>query len=267
MFNKQEKDINILANYHTHTKRCGHAVGEDREYVEAAIDAGIRILGFSDHTPYPTGTDFKSDMRILLEEADGYFQSISDLREEYKKDIEIYIGVEAEYFPEHFQKLLDFMKDYPLDYMILGNHFVPDEEHGAYVGRAFTDKTLLDIYTENVIAAVKTGKFAYIAHPDLPDYVGADKEIAKTEAFRKICKAAKEYNVPLEINMLGHMRGIQYPSDAMFKIAAEYGNDVIIGMDIHNPKHFARKDAYGYCVKLAEKYGLNLLQKLELHNI
>ena len=27
----------MLANYHTHTYRCRHAVGEDREYVEAAI--------------------------------------------------------------------------------------------------------------------------------------------------------------------------------------------------------------------------------------
>ena len=36
----------MYANYHTHTKRCQHAVGEDREYVEAAIAAGIQVLGF-----------------------------------------------------------------------------------------------------------------------------------------------------------------------------------------------------------------------------
>ena len=28
-------------NYHTHTKRCGHAVGEDEEYVIAAINNGL----------------------------------------------------------------------------------------------------------------------------------------------------------------------------------------------------------------------------------
>ena len=33
-------------NLHTHTKRCNHAQGEDREYVEAAIKAGIKTLGF-----------------------------------------------------------------------------------------------------------------------------------------------------------------------------------------------------------------------------
>ena len=34
----------MIANYHTHTKRCKHATGEDREYVEAAIETGLKIL-------------------------------------------------------------------------------------------------------------------------------------------------------------------------------------------------------------------------------
>ncbi len=53
MLNKQDMEIAFIANYHTHTKRCRHAVGEDREYVEAAIEAGLKVLGFSDHTPIP----------------------------------------------------------------------------------------------------------------------------------------------------------------------------------------------------------------------
>lgn len=39
-------------NYHTHTTRCYHASGKDEEYVKAAIKAGIKELGFSDHTPW-----------------------------------------------------------------------------------------------------------------------------------------------------------------------------------------------------------------------
>ena len=41
----------MIANYHTHTWRCRHADGTEREYVETAIEAGFKILGFSDHTP------------------------------------------------------------------------------------------------------------------------------------------------------------------------------------------------------------------------
>ena len=38
--------IMMLENYHTHTHRCHHAVGEDRAYVEAAIQAGSAADGF-----------------------------------------------------------------------------------------------------------------------------------------------------------------------------------------------------------------------------
>ncbi len=37
-----------MKNYHTHTKRCGHAKGTDEEYVIAAIEGGFDELGFSD---------------------------------------------------------------------------------------------------------------------------------------------------------------------------------------------------------------------------
>lgn len=253
----------VTANYHTHTKRCHHATGEDREYVEAAIRAGINVLGFSDHTPYPTGTGFVSGMRMSLSDADGYFKSVTDLREEYKDDITIYAGVEAEYFPEHFEKLQEFLKAYPLDYMILGQHFLPDEENGVYIGAAFTDSRLLDMYADCVIAGMKSGSFAYLAHPDLPDYRGRDREQQLRKMYDKICMAAKEYNMPLEINMNGYVRRIQYPSDRFFEIAGKYGNDVIIGMDIHNPKHFENERAVAGCEQIAERYGLRRLEQLD----
>ena len=41
----------MTENYHTHTARCRHATGTEEEYVLAAIDRGLKILGFSDHTP------------------------------------------------------------------------------------------------------------------------------------------------------------------------------------------------------------------------
>ena len=54
----------MLANYHTHTTRCGHAVGEDREYVETAIRRGLKVLGFSDHVPMPFPDGRESRFRV-----------------------------------------------------------------------------------------------------------------------------------------------------------------------------------------------------------
>ena len=38
----------MIANYHTHTFRCNHATGTDREYVEAAIRAGVKDVTIMD---------------------------------------------------------------------------------------------------------------------------------------------------------------------------------------------------------------------------
>ena len=56
----------MIANYHTHTYRCGHAVGEDREYVEKAIERGLQVLGFSDHVPMPFPDGHESRFRVPL---------------------------------------------------------------------------------------------------------------------------------------------------------------------------------------------------------
>ena len=40
-------------NLHTHTYRCGHAIGSEEEMVQAAIASHFEILGLSDHIPLP----------------------------------------------------------------------------------------------------------------------------------------------------------------------------------------------------------------------
>ena len=90
----------MLANYHTHTKRCQHARGEDREYVESAIAHGMKVLGFSDHCPWVFGDGYVSGTRMRPDQLDDYFRSLTELKREYSSDIKIYIGFEAEYIPE-----------------------------------------------------------------------------------------------------------------------------------------------------------------------
>lgn len=51
-------------NYHSHTERCGHAVGSDEAYVKEAIKNGYRYMGFSDHAPYRNGDAPGERMRV-----------------------------------------------------------------------------------------------------------------------------------------------------------------------------------------------------------
>ena len=89
----------MIANYHTHTPRCGHAVGSEREYIERAIEGGIEILGFSDHAPYRFDRPGRyPGVRMEPEMLPDYAETFFAMRNEYAGKIELHLGVEAEYF-------------------------------------------------------------------------------------------------------------------------------------------------------------------------
>ena len=108
-------------NLHAHTVRCGHATGTEKEFIEEALRIGMTDFGFSDHTPMPFPGDFRTPgMRMDLSMMDDYADTVLALKKEYKDKINIYIGLEAEYYPALFSELMDFLEGYPLEYFILG---------------------------------------------------------------------------------------------------------------------------------------------------
>ena len=128
----------MLANYHTHTYLCHHASGTPEEYVEKAIERGLKILGFSDHVPMPySKPDYVSRARMTLQETEVYVNTVLGLKEKYKDDITIYLGYEAEYLPREFENMLKHVTSYPIDYLILGQHFSNNEYDGQYFGSPF----------------------------------------------------------------------------------------------------------------------------------
>ena len=249
----------MLVNYHTHTRRCKHASGEDREYVEKAIESGLQILGFSDHCPWVFNDGFVSGMRLPVEEVDGYFYSLESLKKEYAKDIKIYIGFESEYWPEMMEAQEKLLKDYPLDYMILGQHFLDKEKDGLYSVRKTTEEEVLKRYVDTVIEALNTGKYLYVAHPDIINYAGTDDIYEKH--MKRFCSCLKEKNIPVEINMLGLWTGRRYPSKRFLKIAGEVGNCAIIGIDAHSPKEIVNYEVFRMGEQLCKEFQLPIVDK------
>lgn len=241
------------ANYHTHTTRCNHAIGDEREYVEKAIEAGYQILGFSDHSPYLWGTDFVSSIRMKMHELDGYVRTIENLREEYKKDITIYTGLEIEYFPELFENTVEQLKQYPLDYMLLGQHYFDTEIGYKYVARDWEEESYLQTYLRRIEAALDTGYFLYVAHPDIMKYVGKPEVYEKFLA--ELAKLLKKHNKPIEVNVNGYRKALHYPNPRFVEIGIEIGNDFIIGVDAHAPSELVDYKSFEGCVQMVKERG------------
>lgn len=250
----------MLHNYHTHTFRCKHAVGKDKEYVENAIKRGLKTLGFSDHSPFFEGYDTHSSFRMSEEEMFEYAESIRALKKEYEKDIRILLGFEQEYYPEYHEEKMEFLNRVNPDYLLLGQHFIGNESAGVGSAGQPNEDFALVAYVNQVISAINTGDFLYIAHPDVAGFRYSDEVIDRE--YRRLCLAAKKRNIPLEINLLGILGNRHYPNDRFFKIAGEVGNTVIIGIDAHDPSWILNEETERKALQMVKKFKLNLVDKL-----
>lgn len=247
-------------NLHTHTYRCHHASGQERAYIENAIVSHMDLLGFSEHVPYPFADGHESGFRLFRKDMDNYFTVLNRLREEYKNEIRILIGFEAEYYPLYFGAMLRGIAPYRPDYLILGQHFTNNEEDGVYCLVPTDSEAHLANYTSEVIEGLSTGKFTYLAHPDVINFTG-DPALYK-KYMTTLCRAAKQLAVPLEFNFLGFSERRIYPSERFFRIAAEVGNEIVLGCDAHHPDAMRAEKTAERATKFLARLGLQPIEEI-----
>lgn len=258
-----------IGNYHTHTTRCGHAAGGEEEYVLAAIEAGWQVLGFSDHAPWPYESGFTSPtVRMRAEELAQYCQTVRALGEKYRDRIRIYLGLECEYFPAYIDWLRGKKEELGMDYLILGNHYDRSDETGIYYGAATREEEIRS-YADNTLCGMETGLFAALAHPDLflmnyPVFDATAREVSE-----RLCRRAKELGMALEYNLQGQRlaergkaKGLGYPAREFWEIAAQFDNDVIIGMDAHAPEALIDRERYARAEETLAAMGLRQIREL-----
>ena len=244
-----------MINLHTHTVRCGHARGTDREYIEAAIAAGYKEIGFSDHSflnlqQYPAGI-FRPDE----ENAKDYVQSIRALREEYKDRITIHLGMEMEYVAKCYDEMLAYYKDLGIEYFILGQHIAYTDEGGyTYAGMPSESLKSMDRYIDDCLEAMSRGVFTYLAHPDLFKYMG-DRNVYRERMAAFIEKLVAE-NVQLEYNRLGFYEHRNYPDPVFWELVSEAHADVCVALDAHSPDVYSDTDTVKRMHESLEELGL-----------
>lgn len=261
-------------SYHTHTYRCGHARGKDEEYVLASINKGLKVLGFSDHIFYPnfTGDNYpgvRGDYSLL----DDYCASVLDLKEKYKKQIEIHLGFEAEYYEDYDWYYKELLETKKVEYLILGQHFI--RENGITGAFLFNSQDSIGIkkYAYALVKGMETGYFSYVCHPDL--YLSGYAEFDKTAEgiAHLIAQKSVELDIPLELNLGGFRRNFkgygtgecryEYPNFDFWKIVASYGCKVLIGIDAHEPKNIT-ESKYFLARMYIDHFKLNVLKDYRL---
>jgi len=270
-------NINIPKyNYHSHTYRCGHAdICSDEKYIMEAIRCGYQKYGITDHVPVHPIYFCDGNVRMHDKDRKEYIESIKFLKKKYKKDILVFSGYEAEY-DEKIEKYLCELRD-ECDYMNLGQHYVLDKKIRS------TPEYPIE-YAKKVCRAIESGIFDIVVHPDIfmifrfKMKTDDDKKKFLENALvasRMICEKAKEYSIPLEIN-LGTTKFIpkekrnskvleenaKYPTKLFWDIASSVGNDVLVGIDAHSP--FVIEDREKKVEVIGEYIALSKLQFLPI---
>ncbi len=146
-----------LFNLHTHCHYCDGS-SEPEEYIRAAIEKGFSTLGFSSHAPVPFENRFAIQSENLLKQ---YAAEIQNLKQKYAGELNIFLGLEADFIPgmtRQFSYLREFAG---LDFIIGGIHLIknPEKENLWFTDgpkQETYDQGLRDVFDNDIKQAVKT---------------------------------------------------------------------------------------------------------------
>lgn len=245
---------------------------KDENYIVQAIEHGYKTIGFTDYVFLPNYV--QKGTRGNYELLDEYVQSINFLKEKYKGVVDVYSGFECEWlnvtFTQYYKNLLN---NHIVDYLILGQHAYFEEGEIKYYNRLSDPSLALKKYTKDVIDAMNSGLFTYLAHPDIfMVYKKTWDEQCKNCSI-KIINTAIKNDMPLEINM-GRSRvggyyfgkdvsNAEYPNIEFWRLAKKLGAKIVLGIDAHSPKDLYL-GPFKEFFEMIEKLDIKLLSKKEI---
>ncbi len=232
-----------MQDLHTHTVYCD-GVCTPEEMVEAAIEKGIDVLGFSVHSYLA----FDESYCIKKEDIPKYKEEINFLKNKYKEKIKILCGIEQDYFSE--------ILPIGYDYIIGSLHFV--EKNGKYFEIDYTEENFVKIAVEQfggdyyalaeryfeIVGNIKEKTGAdIIGHIDLitkfnEGYKYFDETNERyVKAYKRAIDSLIESGAKVfEVNTGAISRGYRkspYPSKAIADYIISKGATLIINSDAH----------------------------------
>lgn len=244
----------IRSNYHVHSDYCD---GKNtlEEMIVAGIDAGLRSLGLSSHMPLP----FKNNWTMDALNLEKYFKEISLLKEKYSSSIELYCGLEIDYFIDRKDISPLAKKNIQrLDYSIMSIHTIGSTLSGnvSYIDESQEDfaqgiknfygdnpKKFVKAYYEGITEMVLSHHPDILGHLDLikkfnqKNFFFDDREKWYRDLVNQCLDAIACSEIIIEINTGANMRfpGVgRYPSDWIIPELYKRQIPITIGGDSHS---------------------------------
>lgn len=235
----------MLCDYHLHSSFSGDSEALPEEMIQSAIQLGMNAFCFTDHYDL----DFPDDTQNFLFDIDTYFEELSALKEKYRSQLQIRIGVELG-LQNHLQKECSAIAAaYPFDFIIGSSHVVNHKD--PYYPEYFEGRREEDCYKEYFCSILDNlavfedfdvyGHLDYIVRygPDKNKYYSYEKYKEILDEILRLCILK---NIGLEINTGGLAYGLGHtnPHEDILRRYRELGGEIItVGSDAHVPERLA----------------------------
>lgn len=232
----------VFRSYHTHTKFCDGS-NTVEQMVQAAIAARMHALGFSGHGTFPY------DLRYCTKPEDfpAYVQEVNACKEKYAGQIEIYLGVEDDYY--------GVRPEFERDYTIGATHYI--QKDGIYYYVDYSQEVLQKAIEEGfgadpyaftkafyqVVAQFpQRMKFDIVAHFDLVTKFNEGGRMfdesnprywkPALETMEYLAKMGYAFEINTGAISRGH-RTTPYPSMQLLRHLYDFGGSIVFGCDSH----------------------------------
>lgn len=258
-----------LQNIHAHTTYCDGKASPE-EMVLGAIEKGCGSFGLSGHSH----AVFDAKHSMSRDGTREYVSEVIRLKDKYADRIELFLGIEQEYYSDE--------QEYGFDFIIGAVHYIKKGEglvcvdNGAQRQKAAVDEhfggdyyAMAETYFATAADVINRTKADVVAHFDLIAKYNFDGRLfnekhpryvaAALSAMDELLKARK----PFEVNtgaMYRFGKLEPYPSVFLLKELSKRGGEVILSSDSHNVESICYK--FDEMRQLVKACGFNHIKHL-----
>jgi len=232
-----------MIDYHIHTPLCNHAEGEMEAYVQKAIGIGLKEICFLDHL---TICEAGKNLSMTPEQVPFYFETVRQLKGQYKDSIGVNIGLEVDFSPENMGLVSEIIAAHSFDVIGTSLHFFGDVDvvrHKSAWNRGEWDTDrIYSLYYSQIEKILTYDCFDMICHFDLIKKFNRLPERSFKGKIENILSEMKSKNLAMEINTSGYTHKTEetYPSREIIEMCVDKGIHITLGSDAHRPEEVGR---------------------------
>lgn len=235
----------MLSDCHMHTKFSLDSDAEPEKMIISAVEKGLDTVCITDHEDH----DYINEKKPWTFDVEQYFAHLKEMKEKYRKAIQIRIGVEIGLQPHLGEYYRDYVKGHPFDFVIGSVHLINSRD--PYYKEFFEGRSDAAAYEETFAETYENIRnvedFDVLGHLDYVTRYGKHREeeysyVRFSDIIDQILRYLIEHGKGIELNMAGLKYGLPYahPHPDVLKRYRELGGEIItIGADAHKPEHIA----------------------------